>query len=314
MIDYVVYGKIIIDDIRLLSGEMVYEILGGGGAQAAFGARLWADSVGILTRSGTDIEQGPKEMLQNIGVDLQGWMQYEDIPTPHGLMAYDENEYMTDDDEINIAKRMKKLSEVLKQILSRDIPLPEDYKMPKVIHLVTEFVDEDMSKKALAMKEKGAIYSLEPLIDYRKWTNQQAMIDYFPNVDVVSPDWPSASGFAQSEDPKEVLQYWSKLGPACISIRNGIKGSYVWDRKTDQMWHIPIDKVEAIDPTGCGNAYAGGFAVGWHQFQNAKDAGAAGTISASYMAKSIGVFPVTLEVQAEAEQKREDLLKRIQPL
>ena len=31
-----------------------------------FGARLWADSVGILTRSGTDIEQGPKEMLQNI--------------------------------------------------------------------------------------------------------------------------------------------------------------------------------------------------------------------------------------------------------
>lgn len=314
MIDYVVYGKIIIDDIRLLNGEMVYGVLGGGGAQAAFGARLWADSVGILTRSGTDIPEGPKDMLEALGIDLQGWMKYEDVPTPRGLMVYDENEYMTDFNELSNEERMKKLRSTLQMILSRDIPLPDDYQSPKVIHLVTEFVDEDMANKALKMKKNGTIYSLEPLIDYRNWSNQQAMRDYFPNVDVVSPDWPSASGFAKSDDPKEVLKFWSKLGATCVSVRNGSKGSYVWDKNTDQMWHVPIDRVEAIDPTGCGNSYAGGFAVGWERFGDAKKAGCCGTISASYMAQNIGVPPVTEALQSEAQEKWNALFERVKPL
>lgn len=314
MIDYVVYGKIIIDDIRLLNGEMVYGVLGGGGAQAAFGVRLWADSVGFMTRSGFDIKEEPKKMLEALGVDLQGWMQYDDIPTPRGLMVYDENEYTTSLDELTNKQRMTALRSTLKTILSRNIPLPKDYESPRLVHLVTEFVDEDMANKALAMRENGSIYSLEPLIDLRNWTNKDAMIDYFPNVDVVSPDWPSASGFAESEDPKEVLKFWSKLGSACVAVRNGSKGSYVWDRDHDQMWHVPIDEIEAIDPTGCGNAYGGGFAAGWDKFRDAKMAGCCGTISASYMAKNIGVPPVTEELQKEAQERWETLMKRVKPL
>jgi hypothetical protein len=63
MLDYIIYGKIIIDTIGLLDGSVVHNILGGGGPQGAFGARLWSDSVGILTRSGTDIGFDPKETL-----------------------------------------------------------------------------------------------------------------------------------------------------------------------------------------------------------------------------------------------------------
>jgi hypothetical protein len=83
MIRYLVYGKIIIDTIKGSDGTIVENVLGGGGPQGAFGARLWDESVGILTRSGTDILPGPKQMLEDIGVDLSGWVQFSDLPTAH---------------------------------------------------------------------------------------------------------------------------------------------------------------------------------------------------------------------------------------
>ena len=305
MIDYVVYGKIIIDDIRLLNGDMVYTVLGGGGPQAAFGARLWAPSVGILTRSGADVEQQPKMELENLGVDLHGWMKYEQIPTPHGLMAYDQDEYMIGRVDFETAK--SRLMENMRILLSQVIPIPEDYQHPRVIHLVTEFTDEPMADEALKMKESGSIYSLEPIIDYINWTNRQKMLDYFPQVDVVTPDWPSASGIAGSDDPKEVLEYWTKLGCSAVAIRDGGRGSYVWDQRADKMWHVPIVKIKAIDPTGCGNSYGGGFCVGWDKYQSAREAACCGTVSASYLAQIVGVRAVTPELEKEAQAVWEKL-------
>ncbi len=55
MVDYVIYGKIIIDDI-VVAGSRLRSVLGGGGPQAAFGARLWNESVGFLSRSGGDLD------------------------------------------------------------------------------------------------------------------------------------------------------------------------------------------------------------------------------------------------------------------
>ena len=134
------------------------------------------------------------------------------------------------------------------------------------------------------------------------------MIDYFPQVDIVTPDWPSASGMAGSDSPLEVLKYWSKLGASVVSVRHGANGSYVWDAKHDQMWHIPIAKVETVDPTGCGNSYGGGFMVGWAKHQDSRIAGAAGTVSASYLAKMVGVPAVTDALREEAQAILDQLL------
>src|SRR5262245_6123289 len=90
---FLIYGKIIIDDIRLSSGEIVADKLGGGSPQAAFGMRLWHDDVALLVRSGDDLDASHLQTLQDLGVDLSGWVRYDDLPTPHGLIEYDEHEY-----------------------------------------------------------------------------------------------------------------------------------------------------------------------------------------------------------------------------
>lgn len=312
MIDYVIYGKIIIDTIRLLDGRFVPEQLGGGGPQGAFGARLWADSVGLLTRSGTDMPAGPEAVLRSLGVDLQGWQQYSQHQTPRGLMAYDDQEYMLKTERTK--DEMARVSNSIRAIIAEVLPIPADYETPQVIHLITEYFHEPMADEALRMKDRGAIYSLEPIIDHEHWSNREALLAYLPKVDTVSPDWPSASGLAESKDPKEVLKFWSKLGTSAVSIRHGIQGSYVWDKYSDKMWHIPIVRVNAVDPTGCGNSYGGGFAVGWHEHKDAKIAGCMGTISASFLAREIGVIGVTPQAEREAKSLLSQHMELIQPI
>jgi sugar/nucleoside kinase (ribokinase family) len=205
---------------------------------------------------------------------------------------------------------MQKMGLLLKEVL----PIPPTYQNPKVIHLITEYAHEPMANEALKMKANGSIYSLEPIIDWHHWTNKDEMLAYFPEVDIVTPDWPSASGIAGSDDPLEVLKFWTKLGSTVVAIRNGAKGSYVWDKHYDQMWHIPIRRVKAVDPTGCGNSYGGGLCVGWEKYRDAKVAGCCGTISASYLAKTAGIPSITSGIQKEAREALEVFLKHVKAM
>jgi len=314
MLDYVIYGKIIIDTIGLLDGSVVHGILGGGGPQGAFGARLWSDSVGILTRTGTDIDPDPVQVLQDIKVDLNGWVKYSDIPTMRGGMFYDENEIMTaqklalreQDQETRRANFVK--------ILSRNIELPPAYAKPKLIHLITEYPHENMSDIAREMRTNGTILSLEPLIDFRNWSNKDEMTAFLNEVDIATPDWPSASGIAGSDDPLEVMRYWSKLGPSLIAVRNGRFGSYAWDREHDQFWHIPVVPVDPVDPTGAGNSYGGGLAVGWHLTKDARLAGCYGAVSAYFLVRQYSLPKMSPELQAEAQAILGQTIDSVVPL
>src|SRR5215213_7077606 len=153
-VDYVIYGKIIIDDI-VVAGSRVRSVLGGGGPQAAFGARLWSDSVGFLSRSGSDLAAAQIDTLHALDVDLAGWSQFPDIPTPRTLMQYDEEEYLTGG---LITSR-----DDWARLLGEPLPLPPSYQHPRAVHLVTEFPEEPMVGAVLDLRKQGIIVSLEPL-------------------------------------------------------------------------------------------------------------------------------------------------------
>nr|MBA3451393.1 hypothetical protein [Chloroflexia bacterium] len=131
MVDYVIYGKIIIDDIQPRGGGQVHRVLGGGGPQAVFGARVWSDSVGFLTRSGTDLQADQLAALHGLDADLAGWTQYPDIPTPHNRMQYDADEYL-------IGGGLISSREDWTRLLAQPLALPSGYARPKAIHLITE--------------------------------------------------------------------------------------------------------------------------------------------------------------------------------
>jgi sugar/nucleoside kinase (ribokinase family) len=281
MLDYVIYGKIIIDDIRLRDGSRVPAVLGGGGPQAAFGALLWSESVGLLTRSGTDLTVEQIATLEGLGGDLSGWRRYPDIPTPHTVLEYDAGE--------TLSARLLTSSEGWTRLLSQPLSLPASFARPRAIHLITEFPDEPMVRTALALSGTGTMVSLEPLATDPPGANWEQMLALIGQVSIVSPDWPTASWIAKSDDPGRVLRFWSTLGPELVAVRHGARGSYVWSRERDEFWHVPAVRTEVIDPTGAGNAYGGALCVGWAETGDARRAAAYGTIAASHLVRQVGL-------------------------
>ena len=293
MIEYVVYGKIIIDDI-VVGGEVVRSVLGGGGPQAAFGARLWSDSVGFLSRSGGDLDAAQAAALRGLDIDLRGWRQFPTIPTPRTLMRYDADERLT-------GGLLTSLDDWTR-LLSEPLALPPAYRSPRAIHLVTEFPDEPMVQTARELRSRGTLFSLEPLPFGPSLTTSFArMLALIGQVDVVSPDWPTASAVAGSDDPARVMHHWSQLGPELIAIRHGARGSYVWSGERDEAWHIPAVPTEVVDPTGAGNAYGGGLCVGWTESRDALTAGCYGAIAASMLIRQVGFPPLSPALRQEAE-------------
>jgi sugar/nucleoside kinase (ribokinase family) len=322
---FVIYGKIIVDDIVLKGtpgdwgqgtghpkgldpgqSSHVRSVLGGGGPQAAFGARLWSDSVGFLSRSGSDLAAAHIDTLRELDVDLTGWRQFPDIPTPRTLMQYDEEEYLTGG--------LITSPEDWVRLLREPLRLPPTYQQPRAIHLVTEFPQEPMVGAALDLRRRGTIVSLEPLTVTFTGLDWDQMLTLFGKVDVVTPDWPTASRQAAHDDPKSVIHYWSKLGPAMIAVRHGARGSYVWSRDSDEAWHIPAVPTRVVDPTGAGNAYGGGLCVGWTTTGDARQAGCYGAISAAMLVRQVGLPPMSTALRHEAESLIEQTMATLHPL
>lgn len=305
MIKYVIYGKIIIDDIRMSDGRLVQDVLGGGGPQGAFGARLWSDSVGLLSRSGMDISDVHNEMIESLAIDVSGWIKYPDIFTPYTGMAYDEKGERSG---FVVAPDRAIGSENWVRLLSKPLKLPSAYQNPAVIHLICENPTDPMIKTALDLQIHGTIFSLEPIMDYRRRSKRDDFVNLFKQVDVITPDWLSASSLAGSDDPGRVLKFWSNLGPVMVAIRHGKYGSYTWDQQHGQYWHIPMLPVKVVDPTGAGNAYGGGLCVGWHETGDARMAGCYGAVSASFLVRQFGLPKMSTDIQLKAQSLLQQIL------
>lgn len=302
-----IYGKIIIDDIRLRSGALRRSSLGGGGPQASFGMRLWHDSVALLTRSGVDIDPAHERMLRQIDLDLSGWARFADLPTPRGLVEYDEHEHMVDHGLMTNRDNWFRL-------LEQPLTLSGQHRQAAGIHLITEFGREPFVDIALDLQRHGALLSLEPIFDEHSCPDPTALLDFARQCDLVTPDWPAATALAGADDLAGVLRFWSAVGPRAVAIRHGARGSYVVDRELQQAWHIPALAVQAIDPTGAGNAYGGGWCAGWHHTHDARRAGCYGTAAAAIMVSHEGTPDLDDATRQYAAELFDLALSQSQPL
>lgn len=300
-----VYGKVILDSLRLANGERVTDLLGGGGPQGVMGARLFWEEVGFLTRTGTDLGDRHIQQLRDLKADLQGWKRYAHLRTPRLGMSYDHEQNMLNEqgEPIEIVRWEGNWAELLAQ----NIPWPDAYRSARCVHLITELPDEQMVRKALRLREEtGAWVSLEPLIDTNHWSNLDAMLKLVPEMDVVCPDQDSACTAAGVDDPAVAAQRWHEMGAAHVAVRAGSLGSFVAGRGLAGPVHVPPIQVQIQDPTGAGNAYAGGFVASLLAGMDPPLAGCQATAAAAMMLEVIGMpaYSPAASVRAQALARR----------
>ena len=94
------------------------------------------------------------------------------------------------------------------------------------------------------------------------------------------------------------------------AIRLGDRGSLVCGG--DALYRVPIFPVHAIDTTGAGDGFCGGFVAGLVDGRSPVECAAMGTVSASFIVEARGALATRKPSERERDARLTDVISRIQ--
>ncbi|KAJ5470758.1 hypothetical protein N7530_008115 [Penicillium desertorum] len=307
-ISFTSFGLVVLDETRFPNRKPLTNVLGGSGAYATLGARLFLPSP--LSRSlawpihvGNDFPDAIAEHLQtwdtNLALDKE-----PERPSTRGLLEYQDTTFGPKNFKYTtpvLAVQESKLqgSALLTSKVYHYLATPQDMKT----HVLN----------ILAIREKEGILD-RPLIIWEpaplscKPENLEACLETAALVDMFSPNHLELAAFfgqSPASDTSEIERLGEKLlasgvgpeGKGTVVIRAGENGCFVRSRTTSQ-WLPPFYKADigeeqpakVVDPTGAGNAFLGGYAIGYLQRKgDILEAACYGSVAASFALEQVGM-------------------------
>jgi sugar/nucleoside kinase (ribokinase family) len=113
-----------------------------------------------------------------------------------------------------------------------------------------------------------------------------------PHVDFFVPSIAEARRLAGLDRPEEIARFLLDRGVGTVALKMAEAGCYVADRQGREI-HAPAFRVEVVDSTGAGDAFAAGFMAGvlngWPLERTAAFANAMGALGITAMGASAGL-------------------------
>jgi sugar/nucleoside kinase (ribokinase family) len=101
--------------------------------------------------------------------------------------------------------------------------------------------------------------------------------------------------WGETNDLWEMMQKISDYGPQIVVIKRGGMGQIVLDVENKKRYEVPAYPSRMEDPTGAGDAFCGGFLVGYQKTKDPLMAALYGSVSASLKIEGSGPFyPLTV--------------------
>ena len=134
-----------------------------------------------------------------------------------------------------------------------------------------------------------------------KWRRVLPLVDAFlPSRDEATAllgGWPGAEGAA-----RELASWGARL--ACVKL--GAEGSIAY--RDGEVVRMGVATSGLVDPTGCGDAFCGGFLVGLAESGDLRTALARGAVAASFAGEGYGAEHALRPDCAEAQRRLSALL------
>ena len=141
----------------------------------------------------------------------------------------------------------------------------------KILHIAGHFLmpgfdGKDCAEVLRRAKEMGLTTSLDTAGEAtRDW--QELLLPTLPYLDYLVPSYSEARLctplYGTPEDtPHNVARWFQEQGAGVVALKMGEAGSYVLDKNGENEWTLPPYKVNALDATGAGDAFAAGFLAG----------------------------------------------------
>jgi sugar/nucleoside kinase (ribokinase family) len=279
MARYLLFGHLTIDDTVMPDGRTAMGTVGGNVLYAAIGARIWTDDLAIVARPGQGYPQSLIDELAACGYRVDGlipcqsrrirqWQLYDDEGGRHYVPLASSGNY------VELAPRVEEIPPgIIPGAVGCHIaPLPIEFQVSLVRWA----------------KNKGLCVTLDPHHESVKGT-ERLWRSILPAVDVFCPSREEATGLLEGWDgPVFAARSLADWGAAVVCLKLGADGVFVYRAADQASWHVPTLVEHPIDTTGCGDAFCGGFLIGWCEKDDLQVAAWYGTVSASFVAADFG--------------------------
>lgn len=293
-IDFIAFS-LIIDDIVFPDGRTAMGVLGGGGPQSAFGLKLWADQVGLVSGVGSDLSTSARAWLEESGIDTRGLRSSSHWPTPRAWQLLEADGRRTQVWRVS--------GPAIQQQLGRSLDnLPPGYRRGLGYHLGVHPEEPDLAF-IQALREAGAVVSIELFRAAQRPLANNELVALLSAGHIFSLNQAEACSLVGPGEPLELIQRLVKAGATIIALRQGAKGALVHRAETAETWRIPAITTNVVDPTGAGNAFCGGFLAGWVQTGDLRLAGLYGAVAASFLVEQVGLPQLQPDLRQLAQKR-----------
>ena len=338
---FLAIGNCTLDDVVTPDGQISPRQLGGNAVYTAAGMRLWNVDVSLVSVVGADYPAVWLEQLADAGIDISTVAR---IKEPHLLRA--RSFYFPDGSRTD---RLEEAQELLPANAGETLDLESEYAdtgsplhrriWPSFCPDLSQWADQ-LGAAAYAHIAPGPLPSnranasflkrrrrgqVEITFDWPWWDWDQeahADVDLLRNIDYLLPSIEELTIHADAaegamtvtDNPDghafDVARRLLAKGPKGVGVKMGARGMRLLLQNQKRWIDIPTFPTTAVDPTGAGDAFCGGFLVGLAHTDDPVEAALYGAVSASFIIEDFGVLH-SLQVNARQARSR---LRRLQAL
>jgi sugar/nucleoside kinase (ribokinase family) len=316
--ELIVCGSLTLDNVVTADGTLLPRSAGGNVVYAALGAALWGHRVGLVSRAGSDFPVEFLDMLAERGLDLGGIAR---LDAAHGMnVAF---AYRPDGSRVRAfpAELVARLPEEERprfidyttlgaahryatwQGFAPDAgDIPPRWLVPGVYaHLAAMPVQRHMSLSA-ALHVTGHVQVDSPWYDERM-PEQDFHTKLAPHVDLLLPSEADLAVWRPGLQPMQAATGLARATRRRVLVKCGAAGCVLLDARGEQILSVPAYPVEAIDPTGAGDSFCGGFLAGLRRHGTIRQAAIAGAAVASFTVQAAGIFGLLRATQDELHRR-----------
>ena len=295
MIDYFTFS-LIIDDLVLPDGRTYMGLLGGGGPQTAFGMKLWtAGSVGLCAGVGSDFPPAAQKWLDRMGIDTAGVRLQPQHPTLRAWQILEEDGSRT--------QIWRTRGSVIPAHLAFAPDLiPPTYWGARGFHFGIHPEHPNLAIMQ-ALRARGTLVSVEPFRAAAQRLSDEELSTLLGSCDIFSPNVEEAISLVGDGAPEILIARLAAAGAPIVALRMGADGSLVYRAGAGTLQHIPAVPVTVVDQLGAGNAYCGGFLVGWLETGDLRQAGRYASVAASFLVEQFGLPRPRPGIRSEAAER-----------
>lgn len=280
--------SVIVDDIVLADGRTFMGMLGGGGPQTCYGARLFlnAGEVGIVSGVGEDFD---RRWFDAMGVDTRGLRSRAGVPTMRAWQLIESDERRTQVWRVPMTAVQSGLDRAL-------VLIPPSYMGAEAFHLGIhpDQPDIDFVREICALPQRP-LMSVEVFKGADQLPDPAYLSRWLSLCDVFSANYVEAISLGAPQEPQVAVRWLVSMGAKVAVLRMGHEGSLIANDR--EFIHVPALPVRALPmgAVGAGNAYCGGFVASYLLHHDLQRAGEAGALAARNLIEATTLANLTLK-------------------